>query len=557
MKPLGALEPTLVFVEIRSASFHAHTGLTGVDLPIERGPDGHLTPASAAAATAALQGLLGTKTWLSRIRVCCAIGSRGVLLRPVSLPVTAPAELSRLLQLKIESELPLPPEALAWGWLTLPNAGPTDAATPRQEVLVAAVKKEVIEEYAAILGPVDPDPMFTVAALARMALVPIDQRAFAVLDIGPTQSELTLMEAGVPPSVQLLPWGENRWLDSLSSRLGQTRDEAVATLASLPNRDGTDRNDAMDAALEEAVSALAEILPKTARDRPLWISGPPVLAQLLAGRLGGTHPVGVLPVPIHPGQTAATLGSELSLVSRPGRKPLSLLLLQIKHTDSPDRAVRAFPRRQVAIAAALLVGVLAFPYIEALLFQPRLARRLAGLKGNDTQFATIDRELSFLRYLELNQSPHLDAAFVIAQAAPQGVRLNSLSMNRHGEISLSGFLQNLAQVGDFRLKLINSGFFSTIVVEDQSPTPDRQRINFRITGRWKSAAEREALALGPVLPEPASGKGSVSNSATSPKTPTGTNSATVTTNPVPTHGSAPTNSASVTNTASKPLPSDH
>ena len=30
---------------------------------------------------------------------------------------------------------------------------------------------------------------------------------------------------------------------------------------------------------------------------------------------------------------------------------------------------------------------------------------------------------------------------------------------------------------------------------------NNQRVNFRITAQWKGAAEREALQLGPVLPE--------------------------------------------------------
>jgi Tfp pilus assembly protein PilN len=165
------------------------------------------------------------------------------------------------------------------------------------------------------------------------------------------------------------------------------------------------------------------------------------------------------------------------------------------------------------MAAALLLAVLLAPYLEALLFQPALARRLAALKSESEQLAVIDRELSFLQFLEQNQSPHVDAVYVVANAIPQGSRIETMNLSRQGEVSLTGWLRDPNQLGEFRLQLINSGFFSTVVVEDQSPTPDRQRINFRITARWKDATERAALKLSPVTPDSVQAKSKSTNSS--------------------------------------------
>ena len=57
------------------------------------------------------------------------------------------------------------------------------------------------------------------------------------------------------------------------------------------------------------------------------------------------------------------------------------------------------------------------------------------------------------------------------------------------------------QVTDFRAKLIASGFFSNVSVEEQSPTPDRQRVNLRMIAQWKPAAARNSLAFGPTASE--------------------------------------------------------
>jgi hypothetical protein len=79
---------------------------------------------------------------------------------------------------------------------------------------------------------------------------------------------------------------------------------------------------------------------------------------------------------------------------------------------------------------------------------------------------------------------------VLAKSAPQGTHFDSISMNRRGEISLRGFLRDGQQVADLRTKLIASGFFASVAVEEQAPTPDRQRVNIRMTAQWKAAGSR-------------------------------------------------------------------
>lgn len=158
-----------------------------------------------------------------------------------------------------------------------------------------------------------------------------------------------------------------------------------------------------------------------------------------------------------------------------------------------------YPWKKLSLIGGLLAAILLTPYFEAIFLAPRLERQLAKIKAGEPQLAIIDRELDFLRHLQENQGPFLDAIYLIAAAAPPGCHINALNLNRRGEISLNGFLQNMNQVGDLRSKLIDSGFFSTVVVEDQTPTPDRQRINFRLTAQWKAASDREVLDIGPKL----------------------------------------------------------
>ena len=155
----------------------------------------------------------------------------------------------------------------------------------------------------------------------------------------------------------------------------------------------------------------------------------------------------------------------------------------------------------LARVAVLLCLVLILPYAEAVLLKPFLTRKLATLKADKGRLATIDRELDFLQSLKQSQPPYLDALFLFAKSAPPGTRFDSLTMDRQGQVSLHGTMQNGQQVTDFRSKLIASGFFSTVSVDEQTPSPDRQKVTLRMTAHWKPAPELARLSIGPTPEE--------------------------------------------------------
>ena len=83
----------------------------------------------------------------------------------------------QVLRLQIEAEFPLSPDDLAWGWRDISNGA------AKREILVAAVRKETVEDYATALAAAGLNPEFTVAALARNALCPQPDGSHAVLEI--------------------------------------------------------------------------------------------------------------------------------------------------------------------------------------------------------------------------------------------------------------------------------------------------------------------------------------------------------------------------------------
>lgn len=448
---------TPVHLEICQTSIKVLKDDAGLELPLERAANGRLTPGCKEKLAAELQRFLDRKPWQPRRTAFCAISANGVSLRRLSLPAAAKDDLPRLLLLQIEGEFPLPPEELAWGWQSLGANG-----SAQQEILVAAVRQEVVADYAEALAAGGLKPVFTLAALARTELCakPLHDCA---LDINGSQAELVTFANAAPAAVRVLE----------ASTVAESAAKALG-----PNGSG----------------------------RKIFLTGASSeLASQIAQRLAGAT-LETLPAESGTGRSAAIRGLKQLTGQNDGSLPLTL---QVK-TNAPRRALNfaAPDAKRWGLRAAVLLGLLLLlPYAEALLLKPFLARKLAALKADQGRLALIDRELDFLQSLKQNQPPYLDALYLMAKFAPPGSKIESVTMNRRGEVSLRASLRDATQVTDFRTKLIGSGFFASIAVEEQTPTPDRQKLNVRLSAQWKPIEARAGLTNGPTTAEIEKAKG--------------------------------------------------
>jgi hypothetical protein len=105
--------------------------------------------------------------------------------------------------------------------------------------------------------------------------------------------------------------------------------------------------------------------------------------------------------------------------------------------------------------------------------------------------------------------------YLIAKVAPPGTTFESLAMTRRGDLSVRGNLGNAQQVTEFRSNLIQSAWFSSVVVEEQTPTPNRQ-VTVRMIAKVKSIDGRKPLVVDVAPPKPER----ATNSARELKTPT-------------------------------------
>jgi hypothetical protein len=284
---------------------------------------------------------------------------------------------------------------------------------------------------------------------------------------------------GAPASIRIVPWG--------AETLGRLIQELPGAG---PDNDGKPRKTA-------ALAALADGIKPAPAGGKLYLTGEgardPRLAPLLAGVLGGAVPCESLAPPPGAAPSAAIAGLIKSTGPNSASPPLILEL------NGGHEAARPGPPavwKWAAAALLLALAALFFPYAEAILLKPSLEKKLAALQADRGRLATIDEELDFLKFLKQSQPPYLDTIYLLARSAPQGARLDGLSLSRHQEISIRLKMGNAQQVSDFRSKLIDSGWFSDVIVEEQAPSPDR-RVTVRMTAALKPAESRK-----PIAPEP-------------------------------------------------------
>jgi type IV pilus assembly protein PilM len=507
------LTPPALFIEIGQTSFKLLHDQAGLEWPLEREQNGRLTPGCKQRLAAQLREFLQQFKWRPRPRAFCAIGMRGVSLRRLVIPSAPKENFQQLLLLQLEKELPLSPDEFAWGCAPVPQSiGAAQKSAPGQEFMAAAVKRELLEDYSEVLTQSGLNPLFTLGALATSALSPRNSEPDAILDIGLYHSELISFQNGTLDCVRLLPWGGEEITRSIQQQLGISRNEAeqLKTHLDAPSTSNLDRIQKLETALHQSLDSLAFHLKKNWNGCRLHLTGNSArikhLGPALAQALGTGMQASRLEIPLGEGFSAATLG--LKRIWETEKRPPQLLLELKKAINSSAPIPRFAPWKWAALALFLLFASFSLRYSEAFLKKPVLAQRIAEIKADQASLLIIDQELSFRQHLELNQSPYLAAFAVLASSTGPGTRIESLNMNRRGEISLRSTMPNAQAATDLRAKLIDSGWFSTVVVEEQTPSQDRRQMSVRIIARWKPDAPKKVEALKLPDPPPRPGPGS-------------------------------------------------
>lgn len=482
-------------LEIAQHTAHLLDGEEGWELPIRRSENLRLTEDSRQQLVERLTQWAREHHWPAGRSIWCPVSGRGVSLRKLTFPGTARQNLDSVLALQIESQFPVSPSELAWGYVLVSSPSTaSEAEKNEQTALVGAVKPDLLEDSRSICEAAGMPPRFVLAGLARSALCADRSGAFSILSLEPSGCELISLSNGTPEGIRTLRWGSAVVVERLAAQLGLTTEEALTVYRS-PLIDRP-KQEVLRQILQTLVTQLAQQIQASWVGERLYLCGSLPGTQEFDEQLAKALRPGLrterLPVNIGPGFTAANQGARDWQLRFPRSEPLCLQ----KREDQPAPAPRESASfRWGLLAAVLLICLLSLRYVEPLLGKPRLARKIEEVEAQKALLPKLDQELTFLQYLQRNQPPMLEAITTIAESTAPGLRLDSLTLNRRGEVSLRGMLPTGEEATGLRLKMVESGFFSSVVLEEQSPTPDRDRVIIRISAQWKSPEERVAAAV--------------------------------------------------------------
>jgi len=401
--------------------------------------------------------------------------------------------------------------------------GPSSGAPGSNEVLVAAIKLELLQQYEEVFVGCDLTPTFTLAALARpWACAPASNppsTPATYLDIGRTSAELLTLRGGAPVAIRTLPFGGDTITSALQTRLGLPRAEAEKLKLDLhdpaaPVADAAAR-DAARTVIATEVAAFAASLEPGWSQGPLRLTGGSArlegLPEALARSIGAGATCERVQLESGEGRSAAILGLRARL-QQTGDDPPLVLRRPAPGTAATRQARNATANswRWAALAAALAVACVALRFVEPVFGLGALNRRIAELRERQARLPSIDRDLAFLQHVRTNQPPYLDLVHTLAEASPPGTRLNSIALSRRGDLSVRATLRNSEEVIAFRSKLDGSARFASVVVDEQTPSPDQQSITVRITGQSATLLARDARpgsSASPTGPVPPPGPG--------------------------------------------------
>lgn len=471
-----------LFVAVGSTHIDLCTGDGAVNVRcgVERGEDGRLSPVSRAALQRCASDLIASRSpgWCSGI--VCALPGRGVSIRSISIPSNVPVTtLHSVLRLQIESQFPISPDLLAWGWRDLPKSTDDTSAPPnaQRELTVFAMRKEILESYAEALSAISVPVWFTLAAVgsraSRGGAQPIDSNR--LLCLGASHSEVWGFQAECPASLKQVPLGtESRSVLSqeaeaaeLSTRLRRALDSGTSPLEG---------------------PLLIEVDPTHSSEASLLLRGldPRLRFEILQGRQDGAIPPSVV------GLMRLLEGGRLD--------SLPLFNVGSSVPASPSPARERF--RYAAAAGLILLALVALRYGEAAIGKAQGTTKLQQVRKYKERFPAIDKELGFLQHLQSHQNTFLDVLYVVGKASPPGTKMDSFSMSRRGDLSLRLTFRPPDQALSFRSNLIDSGLFTNLVVEEQTPSQDRQQMVLRISAQTRDRESRGPLVIPPSTPPP-------------------------------------------------------
>ncbi|MCX8036842.1 MAG: PilN domain-containing protein [Candidatus Sumerlaeia bacterium] len=396
--------------------------------------------------------------------ILCTVPRSEVLLKPFVGPRGDQVDIRKITALKLEQALgELDENKTLWGYV---EDGTTDEGK-RTHVMAAAISREYVQSLLERHFPNGERPTYVecgaLAGLrAHLALRPHPLACEIVADCAADGTSLFVIMDGIIESAHFVPGNRpveavgneiRRLILYLRGRRESIQVESVVCLGGEAAKElADDLRRTLDIPVVNRLERAAEWVANADALPPDWAESWHRVVGLIRAALSGT------------GEAINFLAME---APRRGAQPLLPALAKI----------------QTPVLILLMIGLLlATVFVQRAANHQREAImdkviQRARLISADLQHS--EQSLAILRRFAADKFPMTRLLVEIAEIAPQGVTLDTLSLNPDGSLSLTGRCKTYTDVQEFTRKVTASDFF--VRADAPSSRKDREGVTFKMT----------------------------------------------------------------------------
>ncbi|HPN96828.1 MAG TPA: type IV pilus assembly protein PilM [Candidatus Moranbacteria bacterium] len=157
-------------------------------------------------------------------KVICSIPESKAFLRIISIPKVNEEEAREAIKWEMEANIPLSSDQVYFDWQFLEEAG------GKQNVLTAAVSKEIVDDTVEVLGLAGLEvygmEVESIASVRSLIPFELSKEVFLIVDIGARRTSFIISEGNLPSFTSSIPFSSEVISDSISKSLNIDKKEA-------------------------------------------------------------------------------------------------------------------------------------------------------------------------------------------------------------------------------------------------------------------------------------------------------------------------------------------
>ena len=391
------------------------------------------------------------------LRPECYLGvpSRGFSFRKIDFPELPNDEIRDMVALRLEQELPIPLSEFAWGFYKMEKTNSnSNSKSQKTSVVVALIRKLALGTDWPSFESKDICFLLVPSLIEVSRHIRTQSKSYNVINIENEFTEILHVEKEIPKFVKHFPIKRADWISKNLSHL----DDIIRLIENT------------ETILIKGNDSIA-IEPKT-----------------LMSNIKNQFPESNF---VNPNDQSENLISIPSILKSEKAIDKSRCIWMENDEEISSSQTEYYQKRELkkwsGICISLIIIVLSLRYIEPYYKSGQIDLELNALQEQVKWIPEVDKEVSFLQMVDNNLITFEGVIPIISSAVDPQFQLSEIILNRRGDLNITATVKSADQISSIRKKLMETKFFTSIVVESQNPDSKKKNISLKLRGSLASS----------------------------------------------------------------------